>query len=125
MSAGRFCRRPTAAGALSAALSLSLVALAAGPPTASAQVGGDLCLTADPPPVSAPPQPLRFGITPLAAGSAGATQSEPKPEDPQAALQELQRLRPGGRQLILRLNRMLMSDGEAGVRHYAEIVDGY
>jgi hypothetical protein len=68
---------------------------------------------------------LRFGITPLAAGSAGATQAEPKPEDPQRAMQELERLRPDRRQLVLRLNRMLMSDGEAGLQRYAGFVDGY
>jgi hypothetical protein len=75
--------------------------------------------------VSAPTHRLRFGITPLAAGSAGVTQAQPKPEDPGTAMAELRRLRPGHRQLLLRLNRMLMSDGEAGVRHYAGLVDGY
>ena len=101
------------------------IALAVGGSPARAQVGGELCLSADPPPVSAPAHPLRFGITPLAAGSAGATQAQPKPEDPQAATRELQRLRPGGRQLVLRLNRMLMSDGDAGIHHFASLVDAY
>jgi len=94
-------------------------------PAAVAQAPGDLCLTADPPPVSAPPERLRFGISPLAAGSAGATQAQPKPEDPGMALAELRRLRPGHRQLLLRLNRMFMSDGEAGIRRFAALVDGY
>jgi hypothetical protein len=100
-------------------------ALVAGGAPAQAQIAGDLCLSADPPPVSAPPHRLRFGITPLAAGSAGATQAQPKPEDPQAAMSELQRLRPDRRQLVLRLNRMLMSDGEAGIHHFAGLVDEY
>jgi hypothetical protein len=100
-------------------------ALVAGGAPAQAQVGGDLCLSADLPPVSAPPHRLRFGITPLAAGSAGATQAQPKPEDAQAAMRELHRLRPGRRQLVLRLNRMLMSDGEAGIHHFAGLVDDY
>jgi hypothetical protein len=103
----------------------SLALSASTPPVAVAQAGGDLCLTADPPAVSMPPQRLRFGITPLAAGSAGATQAQTKPEDPTVALRELGRLRPGHRQLLLRLNRMLMSDGEEGVRRYAGLVDGY
>jgi hypothetical protein len=101
------------------------VALAAGAPSARAQVGGDLCLSADPPPITQPAHALRFGIAPLAAGSAGATQTPPKPEDPAAALRELDRLRPAHRELILRLNRLLMSDGEAGIRHFADLVDQY
>ena len=109
--------------AVCAAGSLELSASA--PPVARAQTGGDLCLTADPPAMSAPPQRLRFGITPLAAGSAGVTQAQTKPEDPAVALQELGRLRPRHRQLLLRLNRMLMSDGEQGVRRYAGLVDDY
>jgi hypothetical protein len=127
MSAGRLRGLFTAVGSLSAAVSLGAFCVVAsvGAPPAAAQVGGDLCLSADPPPVSAPPQRLRFGITPLAAGSAGATQAEPRPDDPQAALRELERLRPGRRQLVLRLNRMLMSDGEAGLQRYAALVDGY
>ena len=68
---------------------------------------------------------MRFGITPLAAGSAGTAQGQPKPEDPAAAVTALGRLRPGRRQLVLHLNRMLMSDGVDGVRRYASLVDGY
>jgi hypothetical protein len=75
--------------------------------------------------VTAPPQRLRFGITPLAAGSAGVSQGQPKPEDPAAADSALARLRPGRRQLVLHLNRMLMSDGVDGIRRYAALVDGY
>jgi hypothetical protein len=106
---------------------LSLIAALAlvGPPAAMAQLPGTPCLSAAPPPMSAPGHPLRFGITPLAAGSAGATQAQPKPENPRAAEAELGRLRPGRRQLVLHLNRMLMSDGEAGVRRYAGLVDDY
>jgi hypothetical protein len=125
---GRFTLAGSA-GSAGAALALAALALLGGlsatGSSAEAQVGGDLCLSADPPPLSAPPHQLRFGITPLAAGSAGATQTQPKPEDPAAALRELQRLRPDGRELVLRLNRMLMSDGEAGVRRYAGLVDDY
>ncbi|HEY1237248.1 MAG TPA: hypothetical protein VGE91_02855 [Solirubrobacterales bacterium] len=106
---------------------LSLIALLAlvVPPAAEAQIPGQLCLSAPPPPLSAPAHPLRFGITPLAAGSAGATQAQPKPENPAMAESELRRLRPGHRQLVLHLNRMLMSDGKAGVQRYAGLVDRY
>ena len=128
MLAGRLRGRFTWAGTLGVTVlvgvSLATI-LASGGSAASAQAGGDLCLSASAPPITTPPERLRFGITPLAAGSAGAMQAQPKPEDPQAALRELQRLRPARRQLILRLNRMLMSDGEAGIRRYASLVDGY
>ena len=106
----------------------SLTALAAAvtlPGGARAQLGGGPCLTANPPAIDAPAQRLRFGITPLSAGSAGASQAQPKPENPAAALAELRRLRPRHRQLILRLNRMSMADGEAGIHRYASLVDDY
>jgi hypothetical protein len=129
MTTGRLRGRFTGAGMPVIALTLAAICveatLASGGPVARAQVGSDLCLSADPPPITAPPQSLRFGVSPLAAGSAGGTQTPPKPEHPEAAIRELQRLRAGHRQLILRLNRMFMSDGEAGVRRYAALVDGY
>jgi hypothetical protein len=103
---------------------LAALALVAAP-VAEAQLPGDLCVSAAPPPVSAPAHPLRFGITPLAAGSAGVTQAQPKPENAGTAVAELRRLRPGRRQLVLHLNRMLMSDGAAGVRRFAALVDDY
>ena len=71
-------------------------------------------MSADPPAASAPAQPLRMGVFPLAAGSAGAAQGQPAPEDPAKALAALQRLRPPGRELIVRLNRMFWADGDAG-----------
>ena len=98
---------------------------AAASSAASAQLGGDECLTASPPPLNSPAHRLRFGITPLLAGSAGASQAQPKPENESAALGALQRLRPGRRQLVLRLNRMSMADGVAGIRRYAALVDRY
>jgi hypothetical protein len=114
----------SAAAALVAAVLLAVAAMGVSPPVAVAQLG-DLCLAADPQPISAPPTRLRFGISPLAAGSAGVTQVQPKPEDRSAALRELGGLRPGRRQLLLRLNRMFMSDGEAGIQRFAGLVDGY
>jgi hypothetical protein len=83
------------------------------------------CLTADPPAITAPPQDLRFGITPLLAGSAGASQIEPKPDDPAAAQSALGELRPDGKQVVLRLNRMFWADGAQGLRKYKRIVDDY
>ncbi len=47
------------------------------------------------------------------------------PEDPTKALAALDALRPPGRELVLRLNRMFWSDGQAGLDRYAALVDGY
>jgi hypothetical protein len=68
---------------------------------------------------------VRFGIFPLEAGSAGAVQGTTAPSDPAKALAALQRLRPPGRELVLRLNRMFWSDGQAGLDRFAALVDGY
>lgn len=95
------------------------------PESALGQGSEDQCLQADPPPISAPANPLRFGVAPLAAGSAGASQLEPKPENPEAALASLVRLRPKRRELILRLNRMFMADGAEGIQRFAAIVDRF
>src|SRR5688572_7209909 len=92
-------------------IALGLLALLLGTAPAAAQE----CLSAEPPAVSAPERPLRLGIFPLAAGSAGAAQAEPAPEDPAKAMAALGRLRPPGRELIVRLNRMFWADGDAGL----------
>jgi len=109
--------------------SLSLVAVAAValalPSPALAQSSDPDCLSADPPPISAPPNDLRFGVTPLLAGSVGASQIEPKPENLALAQSALDDLRPKSKQLVLRLNRMFWADGAAGLRKYKGIVDRY
>jgi hypothetical protein len=126
MSPVRQSAKTSLAGVLGiGGLCVLLIAVAGPSSRATAQVGGDLCLSASPPAADIPPHRLRFGITPLAAGSAGLSQGQPKPENQASALAELGRLRPGRRQLVLRLNRMLMSDGVAGVQRYAGLVDEY
>src|SRR5215210_6379137 len=104
-----------------AAIALALLVPALGAAPASAQE----CVTAEPPAVTAPQRPLRLGIFPLAAGSAGAAQTQPAAEDPAKALAALQRLRPPGRELIVRLNRMFWADGDAGLARFAALADGY
>lgn len=84
-----------------------------------------LCLTAPVPPQSAPPEPLRFGITPLLAGSAGSTQGAVRPEDPARAAAALRDLQPPGRRLVMRINRVFESDGQAGLDRAARLADGY
>lgn len=92
---------------------------------APAQAQLDLCLDAEVPPVSAGAQPLRFGITPQLAGSAGGTQGQVAPEDPAKALDALHRLQPPKRRLVMRLNRLFMSDGQAGIDRFVELADEY
>jgi hypothetical protein len=82
------------------------------------------CLTADPPPPGAT-QALRFGITPQAAGHAGPAQGEAVPENEARTVRALQRLEPNKRQVVLRLNRLFWSDGDAGIRRFAALVDRY
>jgi hypothetical protein len=68
---------------------------------------------------------LRFGTDPEPAGSAGATQNPAKPIDPAKTLAALRALRPRGRQLVLRVNRLFESDGEAGIRRFRQTIKRY
>ncbi|HEX2086163.1 MAG TPA: hypothetical protein VHF89_10810, partial [Solirubrobacteraceae bacterium] len=72
-----------------------------------------------------PAQQLRFGITPRAAGSVGGGQANVVPEDEGRALEALRELRPGGRALVMRLNRLFWADGDEGIRRFAGYVDQY
>jgi hypothetical protein len=83
------------------------------------------CLTATPPSATAPANALRFGITPQAAGTSGPTQGEVAPENESKALKALHRLEPNKRQLVLRLNRLFWSDGQAGIDRFAQRIDSY
>jgi hypothetical protein len=83
------------------------------------------CLTATPPSPTAPAHALRFGITPQAAGNAGPTQGDVAPENESKAIKALHRLEPNKRQLVLRLNRLFWSDGQAGIDRFATRIDAY
>jgi hypothetical protein len=78
----------------------------------------DSCLQATPPAPTAAPAPLRFGITPALAGSAGSTQGGAVAVDPAQELAALKALRPPRRTLVVRLNRLFESDGTAGIRRF-------
>jgi len=91
----------------------------------SAQAQLDLCLDADPPPVSAEADPLRFGITPQLAGTIGGAQGEVAPEAPERAIDALHRLQPPKRRLVIRLNRLFESDGEAGIENFVQLAHRY
>jgi hypothetical protein len=92
-------------------------------PSALAQEGGESCLTADPPAVDRPAEPLGFGITPQLAGNVGATQGEAVPLDPRRTRNSLERLGPPGRELVLHLNRLFWSERGEGIRRFARRVD--
>src|SRR5438270_3979014 len=66
----------------------------------------------------APPKagaPLRFGIDPGIAGSAGGVQLPSTPDDPAKDLAAVQTLGPQGKLLVVRLNRLFWSDGQSGI----------
>ena len=102
---------------------LTVVALAAAAlaPAASAQD----CTVPGPLPPARAPHALRFGIAPQLAGSAGAVQQPAVPLDENATLAALGRLRPPGRDLVVRLNRMFWSDGDEGLARFAALTDRY
>jgi hypothetical protein len=62
---------------------------------------------------------LRFGVDPGLAGSAGGIQLPATPDDPARDLAGVKALRPPGRVLVVRLNRLFESDGEAGIARFA------
>ena len=66
--------------------------------------------------------PLRFGIDPELAGSVGVGQSQAKPLDWSQDLAALRALTPPGKEMVLRVNRLFWSDGEAGIRRFQAIV---
>ena len=106
---------------------VAVLAALCAPTGAGAQgaTGGDLCLTDPVWPASAAPQPVRFGITPQAAGSAGLVQQEGAPRDEAALDRALTDLRPPGKALVVRLNRLFSGDGEAGIARFAQLADRY
>ncbi|MGI8557609.1 MAG: hypothetical protein ACR2ND_04775 [Solirubrobacteraceae bacterium] len=71
---------------------------------------------------SAKPAPFRFGIDPELAGSVGLAQTASKPENETLRLAALNALRPTGKELVLRVNRLFFSDGEAGIQHFQQLI---
>ena len=114
-----------AATALVSLLALLAPGLLGGAPARAQSPDEQYCLTTDPPEVTAPAHPLRFGITPLEAGSAGLAQQDAVPHDPERDVAAVLDLRPPGRDLVMRMNRMFWADGEEGIRRFAAIVDRY
>ena len=68
---------------------------------------------------------IRFGIDGELAGAAGSAQLPTTPEDGARKEQAIQALRVGGRELVMRVNRLFWADGEAGIRAFQQTVAGY
>jgi hypothetical protein len=66
-----------------------------------------------------------MGIDPGLAGSAGGAQLPTKPDDPVRDLAAVRALRPAGRIVVVRLNRLFWADGEPAIRHFADEADRY
>ncbi len=71
------------------------------------------------------PRTLRLGIDPELAGSVGSTQGEVKRVNDAKTLNTLRALRPRRKELVLRINRLFESDGEAGIRKFKQTIDRF
>lgn len=69
--------------------------------------------------------PLRFGVDPGIAGSAGGVQLPSTADDPAKDLAGVKALGPPGRQLVVRLNRLFWSDGQSGINAFQQQVARY
>jgi hypothetical protein len=112
-----------AGAALAGAGELAPSAGALGAPL-SPPAGDPLC-TSTYAPADSGTRIMRFGIDPEPAGSAGVSQTSAKPEDPNRTAAALAALRPAGRELVLRVNRLFWSDGEGGIQRFQAIVAGH
>lgn len=70
-------------------------------------------------------QRLRFGVDPELAGSVGSSQNVSKPVSETKTVRALRALRPRGKELVLRVNRLFESLGQAGIRRFKRIIGRY
>lgn len=69
--------------------------------------------------------PLRFGVDPGLAGSAGGVQLPTAPDDLARDVAGARGLHPAGRVLVVRLNRLFWSGGEAEIAQFRALVARY
>ncbi|HWE12669.1 MAG TPA: hypothetical protein VG365_04110 [Solirubrobacteraceae bacterium] len=69
--------------------------------------------------------PLRFGIDPGVAGSVGGAQLPTAPDDTAKDVAATVALRPPGRVLVVRLNRLFWSGGDALIAQFYSLVSQY
>src|SRR5438067_13637588 len=86
-----------------------------------ASANDQACLSDPVPPPTKPPHAVRFGITPLLAGTSGAVQEPPAPEDQAQSDAAVQSLTPPERQLVTRINSDIESDGQAMIDRAASL----
>jgi hypothetical protein len=110
------------ATAVTAGLIWTLVAVSVGTPSAAAAAADPLCLGHYGGAPGAAGAPLRFGVDPGIAGSAGGVQLPTVSDNPTRDLAALRALRPPGRVVVLRLNRLFWSDGQAGISRFGRMV---
>ena len=68
--------------------------------------------------------PLRFGVDPGLAGSFGGAQLPSTPDDTAKDVAAARALRPPGRVLVVRLNRLFWSGGDAAIARFESLVSG-
>ncbi len=110
------------------ALGLALVATVALAPGAQRSIAAAPVCTGDTSAPQVDPRPgprLRFGINPAGVAGALGPSVAPAPDHPGKTLAALEKLRPAGRPLYLRLNRFFWSEGAAGIRKFAELTRRY
>jgi hypothetical protein len=118
----RAIRGATLAVAAAAALAMA----AAGPASAPAAAASDpLCLGSYGNARPRPGAPIRFGVDPGLAGSVGGAQLPSVPDNLASDLKATRELRPPGHPLVVRLNRLFWSDGDAGIALFRRRVRAY
>ncbi|MGI8864699.1 MAG: hypothetical protein ACR2JH_09930 [Solirubrobacteraceae bacterium] len=68
---------------------------------------------------------LRFGVDPGLAGSVGGAQLPAVPDAPVRDLAAVRHLRPSGKVMVVRLNRLFWSDGAAGIASFQRLAAWY
>jgi hypothetical protein len=120
---GRLTVRGVRGTALAVAAAAALAVIASVP--AQAAASDPLCLGSYGNATPDAGGPIRFGIDPGLAGTAGGVQLPSVPDDPARDLQAARALRPPGHPLVVRLNRLFWSDGDAGIAHFRRQVAAY
>lgn len=69
--------------------------------------------------------PLRFGVDPGLAGSVGGAQLPAVPDDPARDRASVTALRPRGKVMVVRLNRLFWSEGAAGIARFQRLAARY
>jgi hypothetical protein len=115
-------RLQLAGAALAAACCLGLFGLAG---TGRSATGDPYCTGSYGGAAPRPGPPLRFGIDPGVAGSVGGAQLPTVPDDPARDLAATEALRPPGRVLVVRLNRLFWSGGSALISQFQGQVAAY